>query len=197
MSQIASIPASSSAQTTAAACLRARTGAFLIAPAQALALRPKAASSLRITCGNAWITMGDGVDHFLVSGQTLHAPAGSHVVLESVQRGSTLKFDWQPAMEVHREQSAIQSPQCQSPQAQSPQTRSPVAQALGDLRCSATFAARGLSGLAMALMAVLLGGAARVLGTGFAALARKAHSNASRAQGRMASCESMASSGAV
>jgi hypothetical protein len=156
MSQIASISAHDSA-----ACLAARSGAYLLAPAQALGLQPTKPSSLRITCGQAWVTLGDGKDHFLQAGQTLLAPMGSHVVLESLY-GTVLKFDWQalPA------------------KASAPH---PLHQALRDLRAAAALAARGLLGL----------------GLGLAALARSAASKASRAHSRIASGESMASSGAV
>jgi hypothetical protein len=190
MSQIASI------QTSAqiAACLHARSGAFVLPAAHALSLRPKAASSLRVTCGTAWITLGDGVDHFLVPEQTLRVSAGSQVVMESVQRGAVVKFDWQPAAveAASRERSAVRGGSG-ALVAEAGLTPSPTAQALLDLRGAAVLTARGLTGLATALAT----GLARGLGAGFAALARSAHSNASRAQGRMASCESMASSGAV
>jgi hypothetical protein len=150
MSQIASIPSTS--------CLQARAGAFVLAPKQALALRPKTAGSIRITCGSAWVTINDGVDYFLAAEQQMTAPAGSRVVMESMRPGGPLKFDWQPAAAAEL---------------------SPLAQALRDLRGATDLAARGLSGL----------GAAFGLGlaAGFKALARTAHSSASRAQGRMAS----------
>jgi hypothetical protein len=186
MSQIASIPAFESSlalSATAATCLHARSGAFVLAPAQALALHPKESSTIRITCGSAWVTLNDGCDYFLTADQTLHAPAGSRVVMESLRKHEVVKFDWQRASEP------------------SPLENSPLAQALLDLRGAAVLAARGLAGLGTALAAGLAGGFVRGLGAGlgagFAALARSAHSSASRAQGRMASCESIASSGAV
>jgi Protein of unknown function (DUF2917) len=182
MSQIASILSSS--------CLQARAGAFVLAPAQALALRPKTESSIRITCGSAWVTINDGVDYFLAAGQTMTAPAGSRVVMESMQRGSQLKFDWQPVMQAqgvtYGERSQLRG---RADALAFEMGLSPTVQALRDLRGAADLAARGLAGLATALGLGLAGG--------FAALARTAHSSASRAQGRMASCESIASSGAV
>jgi Protein of unknown function (DUF2917) len=193
MSQIASIPT----LTVASACLHARAGAFVLAPAQALALRPKQSSTIRITCGGAWITLNDGCDYFLTADQTLHVPAGSRVVMESLRKDEGLKFDWQPAFEASRERSTLRgrvdAVAAQAGLAPSPQGYSPQAQALLDLRGAGFLAARGFAGLATALVASLT----RTFGTGFAALARSAHSSASRAQGRMASCESIASSGAV
>lgn len=194
MSQIASISSLHNAS-----CLAARSGAYLLAPAQALGLRPQRASSLRITCGQAWVTFGDGMDHFLQAGQTLRAPAGSHVVLESLY-GTVLKFDWQAEPQPRRERSTLRSRVddmaaqvglASSPLGHSPQALSPLAQALLDLRGAAVLAARGLAGLAGALT----GGLVRGLGVGFAdfltgglaARARSAHSSASAAQGRMAS----------
>ncbi len=197
MSQIASI----SALSSAAACLHARAGAFVLAPAQALALHPKQSSTIRITCGSAWITLNDGCDYFLTAEQSLLAPAGSRLVMESLRKDGVLKFDWQPAFEPTRERSALRSRidavAAQAGLVPSPLEHSPQAQAWLDLRGAAFLAARGFAGLATALGAGLAAGLARGLGAGFAALARSAHSNASRAQGRMASCESMASSGAV
>jgi Protein of unknown function (DUF2917) len=194
MPQIASISSQHSAS-----CLAARSGAYLLAPAQALGLRPQQASSLRITCGQAWVTFGDGMDHFLQAGQTLHAPAGSHVVLESLY-GTVLKFDWQAEQQPRRERStlrssvqevAVQAGLAPSPLEYSPQALSPLAQALLDLRGAAVLAARGLAGLAGALAAGLVrglgAGLADFLTGGLAARARSAHSSASAAQGRMAS----------
>ena len=182
MSKIASI----------SACQYARTGAFVLAPAQALALRPKEASRLRITCGSAWLTIDDGLDYFLEADQAMTIAAGNRAVMESVSRSRPLKFDWQPVTQMSREP----SPQESSRLEPSPQEPSPLAQAMRDLRGAAVLAARGLTGLATALAAGIARGV-RGFGAGFNALARSAHSNARAAQGRMASCESIASSGAV
>lgn len=179
MSQIASIPVLNSPDVSAA-CLQARAGAFVLPAAQALALRPKTASSIRITCGSAWVTINDGVDYFLVAGEHMTAPAGSRVVMESMQRGGLLKFDWQPVMQTYQERSSLRG----RADALAVETDlKPLAQALRDLRCAADLAARGLAGLATALAA----GLARGFGTGFAARARSAHSSARRAHGCMAS----------
>ena len=206
MSQIASMASFQSK----AACQLARAGAYLLAPAQALALHPKEASRLRITCGSAWVTINDGLDYFLTADQAMTVPAGSRVVMESMHRGGQVKFDWQPVMQMSRARSQLRgladqvftescvslekpSPVEPSPQEPSPQESSPQAQALRDLRGAAVLAERGVAGLAAALAA----GLARGFGAGFNALARSAHSSARAAQGRMASCESIASSGAV
>jgi hypothetical protein len=176
MSQIASIQAVS--------CLHARAGAFVLPAAQALALRPKEPSSIRITCGTAWVTIDDGVDYFLAAGQQITALAGSRVVMESMRPGGQLKFDWQPVEQTQRERSALRG---RSDTLAEPDGLSPLTQALRDLRGAATLAARGVVGLAGALLAGLARGFADVLAAGLAARARSAHSSASCAQGRMAS----------
>ena len=180
MSQIASIHGSQSDIF----CMHSRAGAFVLTANKALALRPKTPSRIRITCGSAWVTINDGCDYFLTADQEMAVPAGSHVVMESMLRGGQLKFDWQPVMQAASERRPLEI---------STLAISPLAQALRDLRGAADLAVRGLTGLATALAA----GLARGLAIGFAAFARSAHSSASRAQGRMASCESIASSGAV
>jgi hypothetical protein len=180
MSQIASIQAVS--------CLHARAGAFVLPAAQALALRPKEPSSIRITCGSAWVTIDDGVDYFLAAGQQMTAPAGSRVVMESMQPGGQLKFDWQPVKQAREERSAFRGRSDAVADALAGSTDlSPLAQALRDLRGAADLASRGLVGLADALLAGLARGFADVLAAGLAARARSAHSSASCAQGCMAS----------
>jgi Protein of unknown function (DUF2917) len=159
MSQIASIPVLLSSE----ACRLARTGAFTLAPKQALALQPKTSSSIRVTCGSAWVTMDDGRDVFLESGESMTAPAGSRVVMESLLPSKGLKFDWQPAPAVAKERSQLRSRAVEISLA-----RDLMVQALRDLRGAAALLLRGLDG-------------------GFKALALMAHSSASRAQGRMAS----------
>jgi hypothetical protein len=179
MSQIASI-----------SCLHARAGAFVLAQHQTLALRPKQSSTIRITCGSAWVTLGDGCDYFLTAEQTLLAPAGSRVVMESMRKDAVLKFDWQPVFEPSRERSAVRG-RADEVAVQAGITPSLLTQALLDLRGAAFLAARGFAGLATALAAGLArvfgAGLAEVLTGGLAARARSAHSSASRAQGRMAS----------
>jgi hypothetical protein len=182
MSQIASISVS---QPTVA-CMQARAGAFVLVPAQALALHPKTESSIRIICGSAWVTINDGCDYFLEAGQQMTAPAGSRVVMESMRPGGQLKFDWQPVMQAQLERSQLRG-SADAVGMEADLAKSPHAQALRDLRGAADLAARGLAGLATALAAGLEASLARGFGKGFAALARNAHSSASRAQGRMAS----------
>jgi Protein of unknown function (DUF2917) len=207
MSQIASIPtlASTPALASAAACLHARAGAFVLAPEKALALRPKQSSTIRITCGSAWVTINDGCDYFLTAEQKLLAPAGSRVVMESLRKDGVVMFDWQPELKASRARStlrgSVDAVAAQAGLAPSPQEHSPQAQALLDLRGAVFLAARGFAGLTAALIGGLTRGVkagfAEGLTGGLAARARSAHSSASRAQGRMASCESIASSGAA
>lgn len=186
MSQIASIPV----LLTAAACLQARAGAYLLAPKQALALHPKTESSIRITCGSAWVTINDGCDYFLMTGQAMTAPAGSRVVMESMEREGQLKFDWQPVLLAQRERSQLRGG-VHSPAMEADLSPTPLNQALRDLRGAAALAASGLAGLATAFASGLLRGfgtgLAEVLTGGLAARARNAHSSASCAQARMAS----------
>jgi hypothetical protein len=194
MSQIASI--------YSASCLRARAGAFVLPAAQALALRPKEASCIRITCGSAWITMDDGVDYFLAADECITVPASSRVVMESMKQIGQLKFDWQPLPQVQRERRQLRG---HADALAAEDSVSPFAQSSRDLRGAAVLAARGLVGLVTALAAGLTRGLGAGLRTGFgevltgglAARARNAHSSARAAQGRMASCESIASSGAA
>ena len=191
----------------------ARAGAFVLPAAQALALRPKEASSIRITCGSAWITMDDGADYFLAADECITVPAGRRVVMESMKQIGQLKFDWQPLPQVRRERSQLRghadalatedsvSALVMSPLSISPLSLSPLAQSSRDLRGAAVLAARGLVGLATALAAGSTRGLARGLAEfltgGLAARARNADSSARAAQGRMASCESIASSRAM
>ncbi len=157
MPQIASIPTSVQASP---ACIAAGAGTFLLTSGHAMSLKPVQASSLRIHCGTAWVTVQrTGIDHVLQAGEQLRFQRGDHVVIESLHAGH-VKLDWQTA------------PCALSKAAQT------WLQALRDLRGAAALLSRGLGG-------------------GFKALALTAHSSASRAQGRMASGESMASSGAV
>jgi Protein of unknown function (DUF2917) len=173
--------ASISVLSTPAACLHARTGAFVLAPAHALSLHPKESSSLRITCGSAWITMDDGCDYFLAAEQTMHMPKGSRVVMESARRGGTVKFDWQPELAPQRERSALRGSASEMAAEAGVTPRllmqSSLAQPLLDLRGAAFLAARGVAGLVGALAAAL----GLDLLAGLLARARKALSSASLA----------------
>ena len=185
MSQIASIPSLSSA----AACLHARSGAFVLAPEHALALRPKHNSTLSITCGTAWVTLGDGADHFLRAGQTLEAAKGSHVVIEPMRwpgpssEMETVYLDWDPVpMRIPKARTPAPSLR---PTASAPQWLA-VGQAWGDLR--AAFAAGFFAAARLAGALVGWGRPAALgLAGALAARARSAHSSASTAQGHMAS----------
>ncbi len=181
MSQIASI--------SSTACIAARAGAFVIAPARALALHPEVRSELRITCGTAWVTLGDGTDHFLHAGQSLQAAKGSHVVIEPMRKPGasaeieTVYLDWDP-VPIRIPKARALAPNF-SPSAPASQ-RLAVGQAWGDLR--AAFAAGFFA--AARLVGALLDGARPAiwgLAAGLAARARSAHSSANCAQGRMAS----------
>lgn len=175
--------ASISVLSSPAACLHARTGAFVLAPAHALSLHPKESSRLRITCGSAWITMDDGCDYFLAAEQTMHLPKGSRVVMESARRGGTVKFDWQPTLAPQRERSALRGSvyevAAQAGVAPSQKLQGAMAQPLLDLRGAAFLAARGLAGLAGALAATLAAALGFALLTGLLARARRALSSAS------------------
>jgi Protein of unknown function (DUF2917) len=79
-------------------------GSFALRAGRALSLRPKVAALLRITQGAAWVTLPSlPGDHFLRAGDSLHARAGDHVVMEawpvpakSTPTGTALYFDWDP-----------------------------------------------------------------------------------------------------
>ncbi len=195
MAQFASIPSPD--------CIRARTGTFVISPARTLALRPDVTSELRITCGKAWVTVGDGVDHFLHAGQSLRAAKGSHVVIEPMRWPGhsgdieSVYLDWDPVpMRIPRAAAPIAA---NAPSRPAPQ-RMAVGQAWGDFRAAFAAGCLAAARLAVALLGLALPTAWRAtagLRGALAARARKAHSSANRAQGRMASCESIASSGAV
>ncbi len=185
MSEIASI----SALQPASDCLRSRAGSFQLPAAQAVSLRPETDTAIRITCGSAWVTLGDGKDYFLQTGQSLQANRGSAVVIEPLHTTSvsgptqTLYFDWDPVplkVPMPRRHAPMRMLAPPSPQ------RKALAQAWGDFRLA--LAAGFLAGarLTGAVLSLLLPAALRAT-FGLADLARNAHSSASCAQGRMAS----------
>jgi hypothetical protein len=154
------------------ACIAQRAGTFLLTSGHAMSLKPQRASMLRINCGKAWITVQrTGQDYVLHAGEQLRLERGDHVVIESLHAGH-VKLDWQ-ALTQRVERIGLRERAVEMALA-----RDLRLQALRDLRGAAVLLARGLGG-------------------GFKALALTAHSRASRAQGRIASCESIASSGAV
>lgn len=64
-------------------------------------LRPRAAMQLRVVCGRAWVTLGDGMhgwreeggDRVLQPGQSLRVAAGQHAVVEPLGR-EPLRYQW-------------------------------------------------------------------------------------------------------
>ena len=151
MSQSASIPSPD--------CIASRTGTFVISPARALALHPPVACELRITCGKAWVTTGDGADHFLQAGQSLRAAPGSHVVVEPVRwpghsgEIESVYLDWDPVpLRIQKAPTFLAAQAASRPAPQ----RIALGQAWGDFR--AAFAAAFLAGarLALALLGTAL-----------------------------------------
>ncbi|WP_298207560.1 DUF2917 domain-containing protein [Acidovorax sp.] len=81
-------------------------GLGAVAPGTAVRLAPKAAMALRISEGQAWVTLGNGLgdnsDLFLCAGQTLDVAAGQSVVMEPLG-DRRVQFRWaRPAAEAGR-----------------------------------------------------------------------------------------------
>jgi Protein of unknown function (DUF2917) len=182
-----------------------RRGAFALQAGHAITLRPKAQAMLRITQGAAWVTLpSQPGDHFLRAGDSLRISACDRVVMEAWQVPATqsLYFDWDPlpmqitaADTVAARGNRLSAPKWSAPR---PSYCAAVRQPLADLRAALALAVGATGRLATGFAAWGFGSAlALVLGTGLAARARSAHSSASAAQGRMASGESIASSGAL
>lgn len=77
----------------------APTGCWTLKTGQAITLRPRQASVLRVRHGRVWVTLNSVPgDHLLVDGASLRVPAGDRVVLEPwpVQRAAPVYFDWDP-----------------------------------------------------------------------------------------------------
>lgn len=193
-------------------------GSFALCTGRAMALRPHAAAVLHISQGSAWVTLpSQPGDHFLQAGDTLHIRAGDRVVMEPWRRRAdhmpateTLYFDWDPVpLQIANPISAPHA---------APQTvalsgrwhRLPVQPALrtsycaavlaplADLRAAVALGAGAAARLTVGLATWGLSAAVRaVLAGALPARARTAHSSASAAQGRIASGESIASSGAL
>lgn len=72
-------------------------GTGTVAAGAAVSLAPKAAMTLRIAEGQAWVTLGKGLgdssDVFLCAGQSLPVAAGQSVVVEPLN-GSRLQYRW-------------------------------------------------------------------------------------------------------
>ena len=72
-------------------------GTGTVAAGAAVSLAPKAAMTLRIAEGQAWVTLGKGLgdssDVFLCAGQSLPVAAGQSVVVEPLN-GRRLQYRW-------------------------------------------------------------------------------------------------------
>jgi hypothetical protein len=180
-------------------------GAFALQAGRAMTLSPKANAVLRITQGAAWVTLpSQPGDHFLRAGDSLRISARDRVVMQAWQVPATqsLYFDWDPVpmrVAVPKPVAARESwHRAQAGSAPRPSYCAAVLQPLADLRAALVLGAGAVGRLASGLVAWSFGSVlALILGTGLAARARTAHSSASAAQGRMASGESIASSGAL
>ena len=84
---------------------RQAIGSWRLHPGQAMGLRPRRESLLRIYCGRVWVTQGgpyavvgrESGDHFLSPGDSLRGPAGARLVMEPlVDAGDErpVHFDW-------------------------------------------------------------------------------------------------------
>ena len=191
-------------------------GAFALCAGRAMALRPTTDGLLRISQGGAWVTLpSQPGDHFLKAGESLRVPAGDAVVFEAWKMPATehLYFDWDPVP------MRIAAPRNMGCRVRGPARNAPWAQPLADLRAALVLTGRATV-LAGAALLRLVGAFAAALTPAFATnfvagceysvkavagfffadvakRAFKAQSKAKSAQGRMASCESIASSGAL
>lgn len=73
---------------------------YVVGAHRAISLRPVEDSRLTIIAGRAWVTLNlphrpEGLgDHRVSAGETLHVPAGAHLVMEPWCSGDALRFDW-------------------------------------------------------------------------------------------------------
>lgn len=75
-----------------------------LAAGTARSLRARAAMQLRVVCGQAWVTLGDGMhgwledsgDLLLRPGQSLHVAAGQQAVVEPLGHAA-LQYQWRCA----------------------------------------------------------------------------------------------------
>lgn len=92
-------------RTTPTVSPRQTIGGWRLHPDQAMALRPRRASLLRIYCGRVWVTQGgpytvvgrESGDHFLSPGDALRVPAGARLVIEPLADAGDerpVHFDW-------------------------------------------------------------------------------------------------------
>lgn len=77
-------------------------GTWRLLPKRAISLMPRKPSQILIVQGCAWITWevpaghlpAAGADRFLVAGESMDVPAGVCLVMESVNPGQPVDFDW-------------------------------------------------------------------------------------------------------
>lgn len=101
-----SLVSSDRAASTASAC------GWRLDARRAMTLRPHVPSRLRITQGQAWVTLGlphrgagnESGDHVLAAGESLVVPAGARLVMEPWQPANAgpVRFDWSAEPEVQR-----------------------------------------------------------------------------------------------
>jgi hypothetical protein len=97
---LASLPASART-TTAAVPPAVRRGAWQIAPGEAMSLKARTASMLRVRQGRVWVTADAGTaapseDLVLAPGESLAVPAGQRIVMEAWD-GYGATYSWDPA----------------------------------------------------------------------------------------------------
>lgn len=194
------------------------SGAFTLQEGRAITLQPQAVALLRVRQGGAWVTLPRlPGDHFLQDGEALqvqpgdclvmepwhgrvHTPVHAHAGVHVSATTEALYFDWDPVpMQVTAPAvvaprgSRWSAPAWSAPR---PSYCAAVRAPLADLRAALVLGAGAARRLAAGFAVWGLGGVL-TLGAGLAARARTAHASASAAHGRMASGESMASSGAL
>ncbi len=200
-----------SARTTATlptATLPSHAGSFRVESGRALGLRPQHDALLRIQQGSVWATLpSQPGDHFLSAGQSLLVKAGEALVIEpwALRRDTgaglapaagmqeTVYLDWDPL------------PICVAQAA--PVARYSASQQLAYTASLASSQSSDASSpppiittfliASYDLLTLTLAGFFLRIGTLTGLRAFKAQSSAKRAHGRMASCDSMASSGAL
>ncbi len=186
---------SASTATSSATSPSSHAGSFRIESGRAQTLRPQHDALLRIQQGSVWATLpSQPGDHFLKAGQCLLVKAGDALVIEPwalrqvAGAQETVYLDWDPvpikvAQAVKTTQTAKHMSYIGS---------SAPAYASSPAPIVTTFLIASYDLLTLTL-------ANFFFKTGFLGGLRafKALSSAKRAQGRMASCDSMASSGAL
>ena len=204
------LPTIESLSARPTAPLPSHAGSFSLESGRALGLRPQHDALLRIAQGSVWATLpSQPGDHFLSAGQSLLVKKGEALVIEpwALRRGAgagtglapaagtqeTVYLDWDPL------------PICVAQAA--PVARYPASQQLAytaslasSQRSDASSPPPIITTFLIAsydLLTLTLAGFFLKLGALTGLRAFKAQSSAKRAHGRMASCDSMASSGAL